>query len=120
VSRLKIYDLYPYAGTFSTQTAEYGGSVYKVAATSIRQAYALAHKRLWINPRDEHPVGIVSIYTRGMGIRLWCGCSGHNVTGGRVKHGDGIRALRAAISAHDDCEQLPRRRGPFAQLTRNH
>jgi hypothetical protein len=58
VSRLKIYDLYPYAGTFSTQTAEYGGSVYKVAATSIRQAYALSHKGLWFKQLFFNDSGI--------------------------------------------------------------
>ncbi len=99
-TRTRIYELYPCLGTFSCKTVDYYGTVYTVSATSVRQAYAVAHKGVWIDPTVEHPVGIVSVYRRDKGTTLWCGCSGHQLTGGQVNHGAGIRALRAAISAH--------------------
>ena len=79
-----------------------------MAATSVRQAYAVAHKGIWIDPEHTYPVGIVSVYRRSTGFTLWCGCTGHSVTGGGVDHGAGIRALRAAIDAHhcDDQARL--------------
>ena len=82
------------------QTVDYHGSALMVAATSVRQAYAVAYKDVWIDPQHKYPVGIVSRYDRRTGYTLWCGCSGHSVTGGDVAHGAGIRALRAAIYAH--------------------
>jgi hypothetical protein len=104
MSTIKIYNIYPQGASFTAQSIDYPGTKLTIAATSIRQAYAVAHKDKWINPTDSHPVGIISIYRRGDGTTLWCGCSGHNVTGGRVKHGAGITALRTAISDH----QCPR------------
>lgn len=96
----RIYTLFPVGLGFSSQMVDYHGTKLMVAATSIRQAYAVAHKKIWIDPTHRYPVGIVSIYDRHDGTTLWCGCSGHSVRGGRVKHGAGIRALRAAIDAH--------------------
>ena len=96
----KVYTLFPHHGSFSVQTIDYHGTQMMVAATSIRQAYAVAYKNIWIDPEHKYPVGIVSVYRRGTGTTLWCGCCGHSVTGGRVKHGAGIRALREAIDAH--------------------
>ena len=46
------------------KTIDYNGIAYRVAATSVRQAYAVAHKGVWIDAADEHPVGIVCIYCR--------------------------------------------------------
>ena len=66
----RVYDLYPNLGSFSCKTVDYHGVEHTVAATSIRQAYAVAHKDIWINPADEHPVGIVSIYRRDTGTTL--------------------------------------------------
>jgi hypothetical protein len=97
---LRIYVLYPRGPSFSVATIDYCGTEFTVAATSIQQAYAVAHKSVWINPTHEHPVGIVAIYRRGAGTTLWCGCTGHHVTGGQPNRGAGIRALRAAIDAH--------------------
>jgi hypothetical protein len=97
---LKVYTLFPHFGSYSVQTVDYHGTELCVAATNVRQAYAVAHKDIWINPDHPRPVGIVSIYSRDTGTTLWCGCAGHHVHGG-VRHGDGIRALRAAINAHD-------------------
>jgi hypothetical protein len=97
---LRIYVLYPRGPSFSVATIDSCGTEFKVAATSIQQAYAVAHKSVWINPTHEHPVGIVAIYRRGAGTTLWCGCTGHHVTGGQPNRGAGIRALRAAIDAH--------------------
>ena len=96
----KVYALFPHGGSFSVKTIDYHGTELSVAATSVRQAYALAHKGIWIDPEHTHPVGIVSIYRRATGFTLWCGCSGHDVTGGQPRHGAGIRALRAEIDAH--------------------
>jgi len=104
----KVYELYPGLGGFSVRTEDYHGTALMVAATSVRQAYALAYKDIWIDPERKYPVGIVSKYRRSAGLTLWCGCSGHSVTGGDVAHGDGIRALRAAIADHhcDDLDDL--------------
>lgn len=100
MSTIKAYELYPRRGGFSVKTADYNGTTFTVAAISVRQAYALAHRRAQINPNDERPVGVLSIYRVGTGTTLWCGCSGHNVTGGQVRHGAGITAIRKAIQAH--------------------
>lgn len=97
----KIYELYPRRGSFSTKTVDYHGNAYSVAATSIRQAFAVAHADLWINSHDTHPVGIVAIYSAATGLTLWCGCRGHDLTGGHVQHGAGITTLRAAIKVHE-------------------
>jgi hypothetical protein len=110
-SKIRIYELFPlWRGGFSVKTIDYDGTTLTVAATSVRQAYALAYKESWIDPVDIdlvgiHLVGIVSIERRTSGIKLWCGCHGHNLTGGYVPHGAGITALRKAIEAH----QCPRR-----------
>jgi hypothetical protein len=97
--RLTIYTLYPAFGGYSVQTTDDHGTEVRVSAVNVRQAYALAHRQVWINPDHPRPVGIVSVYDRGVGTTLWCGCTGHP-DGGRVRHGDGIRALQAAISTH--------------------
>lgn len=81
-------------------TADYSGVIVKVAATSIKQAYALAYKGVWITPTDSHPVGIVSIYRDTDGIELWCGCRGHDVFSGPPRHGAGVRRIRNAIDTH--------------------
>lgn len=96
-----IYTLFPRdGGGFSVRIVDYDGVEFKVCATSVRQAYAVAHHVVWIKPADDRPVGIVSIYRRQRGVTLWCGCTGHRVTGGVVRHGAGISALRQAIKAH--------------------
>ncbi|MET4432081.1 hypothetical protein [Mycolicibacterium sp. 624] len=97
---IKAYDLFPRRGGFSVKTADYNGTTFAVAATSVRQAYALAYQDSWVNPNDDRPVGIVSIYRAGTGTTLWCGCSGDDVTGSQVRHGAGITAIRKAIQAH--------------------
>ena len=96
----RVYTLYPRSGGFSVQTVDYQGTEYTVAATSVRQAYAVAHKDVWIEPTDAHPVGIVCVYRRDRGPTLWCGCSGHHIRGGQPDHGAGVRALRAVIADH--------------------
>jgi hypothetical protein len=103
---IRVYELYPQGlGGFSVKTVDYHGTKMSVAATSVRQAYAVAHKGAWIDPGHNYPIGIVSVYDRDRGTTLWCGCSGHRVMGGQVRHGAGIRALRAAIDAHHCDEQ---------------
>lgn len=101
MSTVKIYELYPRRGSFSTKTIDYNGTAHLVAATSIRQAFAVAHQGTWINPHDTHPVGIVSVYSAQSGNTLWCGCRGHDLTVGHVRHGAGVTALRAATKSHD-------------------
>ena len=81
----KVYVLFPHGGSFSVKTIDYHGTELSVAATSVRQAYALAHQDIWIDPEHTHPTGIVSIYRRATGFTLWCGCSGHDVTGGQPR-----------------------------------
>lgn len=106
----KVYELYPCSGGFSVKTVDYHGTAYLVAATSVRQAYAVAYKHVWIDPHATHPVGIMAIYNTKPGFELWCGCNGHGVIGGAPDHGAGIRAIRAAIDAHNEhchCSQPP-------------
>jgi hypothetical protein len=85
----------------SVKAVDYRGIKLTVAATSVRQVYALAYRDTWISPMDQRPVGIVAICRRTTGTTLWCGCPGHDVTGGHVRHGAGVTALRGAINAHD-------------------
>ena len=108
---IRIYGLFPHRDSFSTRTADYEDAELTVAAVSVRQAYAVAHKRVWIDPDDNRPVGVVCTYDTRTGVTLWCGCSGHHVTGGQPPHGSGIRALRAAVDAHrcDDGQALTSR-----------
>ena len=107
MSTTKVYTLFPTLGGFSCKTIDYHGTEYTVAATSIRQAYAVAYKDVWIDPTDKYPVGIIAIYRRTTGTTLWCGCSGHHVEGDQPDYGDGVRALRAAINAHQSvCPNL--------------
>jgi hypothetical protein len=47
---IKVYTLFPHFGSYSVQTVDYHGTELTVAATSVRQAYAVAHKNVWINP----------------------------------------------------------------------
>ena len=105
---IKVYVLFPHGGSFSVKTIDYHGTELSVAAMSVRQAYALAYKGVWIDPSHRYPVGIVCMYDRSTGHTLWCGCSGHHVTGGQPDHGAGITALREAIADHhcDDHEQV--------------
>jgi hypothetical protein len=42
---VKVYELFPVSGGFSNQTADYAGTTVAVAATSSKQAHALAHKK---------------------------------------------------------------------------
>lgn len=95
---IKVYHLYPTGSRYSTRVNDYCGTVVAVAATSIRQAYALAYNKRWIDPDARYPIGVVSIHHRD-GITLWCGCSGHHLGFG-VEHMDGVTALRQAIADH--------------------
>jgi hypothetical protein len=97
---IRIYDLHPRRGSFSTKTVNFNGTTFTVAAISIEQAFAVAHQHVWINPNDSHPVGVVSVCRIPSGLTLWCGCVGNYLTGGRVRRGMGVTALRAAIRAH--------------------
>lgn len=100
--RIRLYELYPHRGSFSVMTIHCHQRYLVVAATSVRQAYALAHKGIWIDPDADAPVGIMLTYTAEEGTTLWCGCRGHNVGVGLPldHHGGGVTAVRAAVTAH--------------------
>jgi hypothetical protein len=78
--RVRLYEIYPRGGGFSTRTVDYHGQAISVAAVSIRQAYWLAGRGMWASSADN-PVGIVESYGRnshpGGWYRLWDGCRIH-------------------------------------------
>lgn len=95
-TRLKVYELYARAGRFFCRTINNEGVVLHVLAGNIRQAYAVAYKRRWSDYAADNPVGILSEYRRGT-TTLACGC--HDEL--NVQYRDGIRAVKAAIAAHE-------------------
>ena len=115
-TRVRVYVLFPYRGSFSVKTEDYRGVVYTVAATNVRQAYAVAHNKVRIDPEESDPVGIISICDGGTGTTLWCGCAGHEVIGGTPAYAAGIRAIRIAIDTHN--EHCPNRRPSLAERLR--
>jgi hypothetical protein len=95
---LKIYDLYPGGRRgFTNQSVEYRGTVYHIAANSIKQAYWCAYNHHWISGPNE--TGIVVIYDRSRGYRLWDDCEGHEYAI-PVRHGYGVRKINDAIREH--------------------
>lgn len=50
----KVYELYPYLSGFSVKRVDYHGIAMSVAATSVSQAYAVAHKNVWIDPEHKY------------------------------------------------------------------
>lgn len=116
VARVRVYILFPRWGSFSVKIEDYRGVVYTVAATNVRQAYAVAHNNVWINPEVIRPVGVISICDGEAGTTLSCGCSGHEVIGGTPAHAAGIRAIRVAIDAHNS--HCPNRRPSLAERLR--
>ena len=100
--RVRLYELYPGGRSgLSTQTKDYHGEWYKVAAVSIRQAYWLVGNRQWAAGPDE-PVGVVEHYTKygppeGW-HRLWDGCRIHGGLG--LDHGASRTAIAEAMRAH--------------------
>jgi len=92
-TRIKVYELFPVGGSFSNDTRDYAGKTVAVAATSSRQAHALAHKRVWATDA-ESPMGMLCVYERGQppDHALF---NGDRVVGSQVRHGAGKRAIRA-------------------------
>jgi hypothetical protein len=84
----RVYELYPVPGGFSNQTTDYMGTIVAVAATSSKQAHALAHKKVWAN----NPVGALWVYQRGTppDHKLF---NGDRVVGKQVGSGAGKRAI---------------------------
>jgi hypothetical protein len=102
---IRVYHLFHCSRGFSVQPIDYGGTVIIVSAVTVRQAYALGFKSVWIDPRDDYPIGIIAIH-RKLTATLWCGCKGHGLSGGQVRRGAGIQAVPAAIGAHRQvCER---------------
>ena len=99
--RVRLYEIYPAAGGFSAKTVDYRGEIVKVAAVSIRQAYALAARRDGLEGPDQ-PVGIVEHYTKNGPPdgwhRLWDGCRIHGGIG--LKHGASRTAITQAMQRH--------------------
>jgi hypothetical protein len=90
---VKVYELFPVAGRFSNQTVDYAGATVAVAATSSKQAHALAHKDVWASDPDD-PLGILWTYQRG-GSPDHTLFNGDRVYGNQVRHGAGKRAIAA-------------------------
>jgi hypothetical protein len=61
---VKVYRLYPVPGGFSNRSRDYTGTTFAVAATSSRQAHALAHKKTWATDPSA-PMGVLWVYRRG-------------------------------------------------------
>ena len=95
---IKVYRLYPHQGSWTCKSEHYTGMYMTVAAQSVRQALYLAYNGRWINPNAPRPGGIVSIYERDCGYRLWCRCTTHEFRD--PSHGSGIRAIRESINSH--------------------
>lgn len=98
----RTYEIYPNGGRFSNQSVNYHGELWIVAATSIRQAYACAYNRRWVNPSSKTPVGIVYIWDEYNGQRLWCGCHRNEGDEGQVwlRPGAGLRMIRQCLAQH--------------------
>jgi hypothetical protein len=94
---VKLYELYPVPGGFSNQTADYSGTTVAVAATSNKQAHALAHKKAWATDPDN-PLGVLWVYRKGESPdhELF---NGDRVYGSQLRHGAGKRAVGAWMRA---------------------
>jgi hypothetical protein len=100
--RIRLYELYPGGRSgLSTQTSDYHGETYKVAAFSIRQAYWLVGNRQWADGPDR-PIGIVEHYTKNGPAegwhRLWDGCRIHWGLG--LGHAASKTAITRAMRDH--------------------
>lgn len=95
---IKVYELYPVGNRFSATRGDYRGTAVQVAATSLRQAIALAHRGGWADLTSARPVGMLDMYQSGRGHRAACGCTGWDVP--RYTHGKGIRHIRECIASH--------------------
>lgn len=95
----KVYELYPYRGGYTVMSRHYHGTMVYVLASSAKQALSLAGRGAWINPRAATLSGIVLIYTRDDGRRLWCGCAGHHIED-MLQNGSSLQAVRELIRLH--------------------
>lgn len=105
---VKLYGLFPMGAGFSNKTINYQGVAYQVAAVSNKQAHYFANNDVWAADVAS-PAGIVEVYRRGAGNPgdhwLWDGC---RVFGGlNVQHGDGKRAISAAMREHLNHKHSP-------------
>ena len=92
--------LFPHGGSFSVKTIDYHGTELSVAATSVRQAYALAYKGIWIDPEHTYPTGIVCIYDgHRLHLVVWLLVVMTSPVDSQVT-APGYAALRAEIDAH--------------------
>jgi hypothetical protein len=101
-TRTRIYEIYEGPSGLSTQTVDYRGEFYIVAAVSIRQAYWLIGNRQWAASSDRF-IGIIEHYTRNGPPegwhRLWDGCRIHHGLG--IRHGAAKTSLLKAMRAHE-------------------
>lgn len=86
---VRAYALYPNErGGFSNRSVHYSGTIVLVAATSIKQAYALAHKGLRATDPDD-PLGILYVRrkTQTPDVELFNGARvfGNQLSGGERK-----------------------------------
>lgn len=101
---VKIYELYPYMGTFTNKLARYQGRTVQVAARSLKQALWLAGHGRWINPEADPLIGIVYRWAKteyGLTGTTWCGLTAADITvDPGVSHGDSHRKIKAAVAQH--------------------
>jgi len=71
MKKYKEYEVYPTLFGVSCYSKYYNGTSIKVMAKSIKQAYYLAHNRIWM--KDENDMGVKEIYVRGEGYTNWKG-----------------------------------------------
>ena len=98
---LRVFKLFSVDGWFSNQSANPRANVYFVVASSAREAHECARLETW-SVGSENPRGILEIQVRRGRYAgehwIWCGCLLH--MGMPICHGDGLRALTAAMRSH--------------------
>jgi hypothetical protein len=88
---VKVYELYPVGGGFSSKTIDYRGEIFAVAAVSIKQAYYFAGNRIWAEDATN-PKGILWVYNKfnNPDTKYWNGSSGWGLG---PRHGAGKREI---------------------------
>jgi len=105
---LRVHQLFSVDGGFSNENPDPRANIYFVAASTVKAAYDFAHDETWaFGP--EHPAGILEVQIRRGRFAgecwAWCGCPLRSGMG--VRHGDGLRALTAAMREHVESTHKP-------------